>query len=251
MTLPCPVRQRTDAIAYEGHSIGGVGCEPWSAAHHLRSGGIPVPPARRTPFGLTGGSSLLNPRAPAAPELTLSTLSDDLTSEVNSIADGIAGGASSYVVDLWIDLVSQAASNQPTARLPSVTGLSRQQFRALNCLQSEPLTMRALAQRLGISAAAATTTADRLIRSGAAVRFRDTLDRRLVRVVTTVAGVQMASAYRTAQLATLEMLLGRLEPARRVVLALAMKELASGMDSALSAPTDHVLTPEHKQSTLN
>ena len=194
---------------------------------------------------------MLSPTAPAAPERTLGRLPDVPTLEVDGTVSGFAVGVSTYVVDLWIDLVSQAESDKPPARRPSVSGLSRQQFRALNCLQGEPLTMRGLAQCLGISAAAATATANRLISAGAVERFRDTLDRRLVRVVATVAGSQMASEYRTAQVGTLQMLMGQMNPGRQAVLTLAMTEIAGAMDSTSGAPANQLLAPDAAHWTSN
>jgi DNA-binding MarR family transcriptional regulator len=194
---------------------------------------------------------VLNPTTSAAQGLTPGTDSNAETTPIESGGVGLAAGASSYVVDLWIDLVSQAASSASAPRLPSVTGLTRQQFRALNCLHSAPLTIHGLAQCLGISTAAATATADRLVAAGAAERFRDALDGRLVRVVATVAGIQMASDYRVSQVTILEILLGKLEPDRRAVLALAMKEIAKAMDWTSLATVDNVLIPTHEPSILN
>jgi DNA-binding MarR family transcriptional regulator len=113
------------------------------------------------------------------------------------------------------------------------------------------MTMRDLAQCLNISAAAATSTADRLVSAGAAERFRDSLDRRIVRVVATVAGVQMAADYRSSQVATLEMLLGQLQPARRAVIALAMNELATTTDPSPTASIENVLRPDSARWTMN
>jgi len=194
---------------------------------------------------------VLNPTTPAPPALTVVARSDAEIAPVDNIWAELAGGASSYVVDLWIDLIGQASNSEPTPRLPSVTGLSRQQFRALNCLQREPLTIHGLAQCLGISTAEATATADRLVGAGAAARFRDPLYGRLVRVVATVAGIQMARDYRGTQVAILEMLLGKLEPERRAVLAVAMKDIAKAMDWTSIAPVDNTLIPDSERSALN
>jgi DNA-binding MarR family transcriptional regulator len=208
--------------------------------------------AVRTVFRLEAGHfEVLNPTTATPRALTVGTGSEAETAPVESIGTGLAAGASSYVVDLWIDLVSQAGSSAPTSRLPSVTGLTRQQFRALNCLHKAPLTIHGLAQCLGISTAAATATADRLVVAGAAERFRDALDGRLVRVVATVAGMQMASDYRATQVAILETLLGKLEPERRVVLALAMKQIAKAMDWTSIATVDNALIPAHERWMLN
>lgn len=194
---------------------------------------------------------MLNPTPTATPELGLGTGSDAETAAVDNFGTGLAAGASSYVVDLWIDLISQAASSEPTPRLPSVTGLTRQQFRALNCLQREPLTIHGLAQCLGVSTAAATATADCLVGAGAAERSRDTVEGRLVRVVATVGGIQMASDYRASQVAILDLLLGNLEPERRAVLALAMKEIAKAMDWTPTMSVDNLLIPDPERWRLN
>lgn len=194
---------------------------------------------------------MLSPTVPTAPELRLDPVSDAPALEVDGSRGGFAVGVSTYVVDLWIDLVSQAESAEPPTRLPSVSGLSRQQFRALNCLQSEPLTMHGLAQCLGVSAAAATATVDRLISAGAVQRFRDTLDRRLVRVVATVAGAQMASEYHATQVSTLQLLIGRMDPGRQAVLSLAMTEISRAMDSPSVALADRPLAPDPAQWASN
>ena len=194
---------------------------------------------------------MLNPAAPIAAEITVGAVCIDPTEGVDNPGAGLVDGVSGYLVDLWIDLVTQAESDKPPARPASVSGPSQQQFRALNCIQAEPMTMRDLAQCLNITAAAATSTADRLVSAGAAERFRDRLDRRTVRVVATVAGVQMAADYRTCQVATLEMLLGQLQPARRAVLALAMKELATTSDPSPSAANENLLRPDSARWTVN
>jgi len=194
---------------------------------------------------------VLNPTTPDTSELARGTLSDSDPEQVDTLGAGPAAGASSYVLDLWIDLISQAAMSEPTPRLPSITGLSRQQFRALSCLQGEALTIHGLAQCLGISTVAATATADRLVDAGAVERFRDTLDGRKVRIVATVAGIQMASDYRATRVAILETLLGNLVPERRAVLALAMKEIATVMDWTSKASVDNMLTPHPERGMLN
>ena len=172
---------------------------------------------------------MLSPTSGAPTELTASTRSGTEMAEMDSLASGVAAGASGYVLDLWIDLVSQAATSEPRLRLPSVTGLDRLQFRALNCLRDEPFTIRGLAQCLGVSTAAANATVDRLVGAGAAERFLESPDGRSLRVVVTIVGAQMARDYRASQVAVLELLLDELEPERKVVLRLAMKELATGV----------------------
>jgi hypothetical protein len=61
----------------------------------------------------------------------------------------------------------------------------------------------------------------------------------------------MASDYRGTQVAILEMLLGKLEPERRAVLAVAMKDIAKAMDWTSIAPVDNMLIPDPDRWTAN
>lgn len=195
---------------------------------------------------------VLNPTAPPTPEIAPDTLAEEASAERDSYVPGIAVGVSSHVVGLWIDLVSQAGNLiEPEGPLPSVTGLGRQQFKALIYLQGEALTIRDLARRLGISNSAASLVVESLISAGAAERYQDTLDRRIGRVVATVAGMQIASDYRATQVEILEMLLGKLDPDRRTVLVLAMKEIAEAMDWTSIASVEKMLIPDPERLTVN
>lgn len=195
---------------------------------------------------------VLNPTTPASPEVAADTLAAEASAELDSYVTGIAVGVSSHVVGLWIDLLSQVSDHvEPEGPLPSVTGLGRQQFKALIYLQGEALTIRDLARRLGISNGAASLVAESLIRCGAAERYQDTLVRRVGRVVATVAGMQIASDYRATQVEILEMLLGKLDPDRRTVLVLAMKEIAEAMAWTSIASVENMLIPDPELSTVN
>lgn len=200
---------------------------------------------------------MLNPGIPAAPLPPVALVPEgpgEDAPEVGAMmaeAGGVTDGVTSHVLSLWIDLVRQAGSVAPAAPGSAADGLTRQQLRALGCLEDEGLTMRALARSLGISSAAATSIADRLTEVGATVRYRDSLDRRLVHLVATGAGVQMARDYRCGLVAVLERLLDQMEPGRLAVLTLAMKELAGGMNSPSCASPYKVLTPEPQRWTLN
>lgn len=70
-------------------------------------------------------------------------------------------------------------------------------------------------------------------------------------MVATVAGAQMAADYRASQVATLEMLLGQLQPARRAVIALDMNELATSTDPARNTSTENLLRPDPAYWTVN
>lgn len=167
-------------------------------------------------------------------------------------AEGISDGMSSRVLDLWIDLVRQAGNVTSKSPAPAANGLTRLQLCALDCLVAEGLTMRALARSLGVSSTAATSIADRLTSVGAAVRYRDRLDRRLVQVVITGAGARMASDHRHGQVTQLERLLDHMEPRRLASLTLAMKDLARAVSSPPDAPPTigRVLTSEAQRWTL-
>ncbi len=187
---------------------------------------------------------MLSPVVPTTGENALDPVLQISPVEVPGTEVRVPAGVSSYVVDLWIDLVRQAASAVPTTPRPGVNGLTRQQFRALNCLRGEPMTMRALAQCLGITGSAATATADRLISAGAAQRQRDSADRRVVRVVATEAGHQMAREYHVARVAVLEQLLTHMPPARLAVLTVAMQELTIDIDLSPITSSGNTLTPD-------
>jgi DNA-binding MarR family transcriptional regulator len=184
-------------------------------------------------------------------------ISDGLTADAGGagaeVADrgGITDGVSSHGLSLWIDLVRQVGSVAPSAPEPTASGLTRQQLSALGCLQAEGLTVRVLARSLRISSAAATLIADSLTRVGAAVRHGDRLDRRLVRLVATGAGVRMASDHRRSQVAALERLLDQMEPRWLAVLLLAVKELAGAVSSPRCASLGNMLAPEPQQRTLH
>jgi DNA-binding MarR family transcriptional regulator len=129
--------------------------------------------------------------------------------------------------------------------------LTRLQLVALGCLQAEGLTMGALARALNVSGAVATTIADRLISAGAALRYRDGLDRRLVRLVATEGGRQMVRDHRSGQVATLQSLLAQMAPARQAVLTMAMKELAGTVSPEPWVDSGKTLALEHKRWILH
>ncbi len=166
-------------------------------------------------------------------------------------AGGITNGVSSHVLGLWIDLVRQAGHGAAPSLGPAANGLTRQELSALGFLSAEGLSTSALARSLGISTAAATALADRLTSVGAAaVRYGDSLDGPLVHLVATGPGALMASAHRRSQTATLERLLGQTGPARRAVLTVALKQLASAVTWPPCASGDEALAPGGLIATL-
>jgi DNA-binding MarR family transcriptional regulator len=158
--------------------------------------------------------------------------------EIKPAQGGISDHASSHLVGLWIDLVNQAGSSQPQPHMVASSGLSREQLRALDCLQDHPLTMKDLARCLGITLAAAKSTSEILIDAGAVEIYLDAVDEAVLQVVATEDGVRISNEHRATQVAALETLLDQAEPSRRAVLALAMQDLAASTEPTWSdSPT--------------
>jgi len=163
-----------------------------------------------------------------------------------------AAGVTSQVSGVWMDLVRQAGRVVENASRPTrASGVSRQQLRALLRLPPGGLTMGTLARSLRISGASATSLADHLVGTGAAVRYRDTGDRRFVRLVVTSVGVQLASDYHAGQLKTLSRLLRQMEPARLSLITSAMEELTRAVSSKPGADPGKLLTPDARRWTLH
>ncbi len=148
--------------------------------------------------------------------------------------EAVAGmdGATSQMISLWIDLVRQACPGVVSNARAIVGGLTGRQLNALACIPPGGLTMRQLARSLRIADSRATALADHLVSVGAVCRERDQQDRRVVRVMATDSGSQLATTYRHNLEVSLENLLGQLDPPRLAVVALAMAQLVdrTGVD---------------------
>ncbi len=86
------------------------------------------------------------------------------------------------------------------------------QLQALACLPPEGTTMRHFAEAVGISGAAATALANRMIRQGLAERRDDPADRRTVWLAPTLHAARTLEAFRSWQRDSLSALLDRLDP---------------------------------------
>ncbi|HVD04106.1 MAG TPA: MarR family transcriptional regulator [Candidatus Dormibacteraeota bacterium] len=139
----------------------------------------------------------------------------------------VAALSTDGVVSLWIELSRLESQIAAVIHSAPASGLSDRQMAALSCLPHEGLTMRAFATALGISGPAATAAADRLIKAGMAERARDPLDRRVVRLVATSAGLSVITQFRSARLHSLAGLVGQLSAGRLTYLAGALGGLAS------------------------
>ncbi len=86
------------------------------------------------------------------------------------------------------------------------------QLEALSCLQPSGATMRQFASAVGISGAAATALADRMVRQGLAERRDDPSDRRTVWLTPTPKALRSLEAYRAWQRQAMALFLERLDP---------------------------------------
>ncbi len=86
------------------------------------------------------------------------------------------------------------------------------QLEALSCLEPGGTTMRAFANTVGISGAAATALADRMLRQGLAERRDDPSDRRTVWLAPTPKAQRVLDAYRAWQRQAMSVFLERLDP---------------------------------------
>jgi DNA-binding MarR family transcriptional regulator len=99
------------------------------------------------------------------------------------------------------------------------------QLEALACLPADGTTMRQFASSVGISGAAATALADRMIKQGLAVRRDDPTDRRTVWLAPTERAVGLLHSFRTWQRTSMSNVLGRLEPKQVAIFLEVLKAL--------------------------
>ncbi len=127
--------------------------------------------------------------------------------------------------ELWSALARLAGSGVGVRTDPRRGGLTARQLRALHCLRNDGLTMRAFAQACGIGGSASTHLADRLVRNGLVDRRADASDRRVVRLVLTRAGTELADHHRRSQIDALSGMLSRIAPERRASATTAIDRL--------------------------
>ncbi len=100
------------------------------------------------------------------------------------------------------------------------------QVEALEALLPDGLAMRDFALRLGISQAAATVLADRLVDCGYADRQRQDQDRRVVELRCTEAGACVVEEYRAHQRENLSRFVAQLTPDQAKVIVEVMEAIA-------------------------
>jgi DNA-binding MarR family transcriptional regulator len=100
--------------------------------------------------------------------------------------------------------------------------LSFTQFKALSAVTEGELTVKVLAERLGLSLPGASRAVDHLVRRGLVDRREDANDRRCKRLSATEAGREMIGRLDEARLAVLETFAEGLDPAQREQLLVAL-----------------------------
>ncbi|MGH7759080.1 MAG: MarR family winged helix-turn-helix transcriptional regulator [Candidatus Dormibacteria bacterium] len=100
--------------------------------------------------------------------------------------------------------------SMPSEMARELAGVTVHQLEALSFLPSEGVPMRTFAQGVGISGAAATALANRMIEKGLAVRRYDPDDRRTVRLAPTTGARKLVQSYREWQRQSMASMLGRL-----------------------------------------
>jgi DNA-binding MarR family transcriptional regulator len=102
--------------------------------------------------------------------------------------------------------------------------MSLSQMKGLHALKTapEPLSVKELADRLGLSLAAMSRAADGLVQRGLVGRLEDTQDRRMKRLSLTRKGDELVQKLRDARLAGIEEFVESLSPKERSLLAKAL-----------------------------
>jgi DNA-binding MarR family transcriptional regulator len=136
------------------------------------------------------------------------------------------------VVELRPVVLALMRESVPDERQAGFGPVTSRQLQALARLPAGGLTMGELATFLGVSGAAASVLADRLVAQGLATRHADPADRRVVRLVPTPKGTELAQRYQENQRRGVAALLDRLSDAQVTAWLDVMETLAAGRDPA-------------------
>ncbi len=110
--------------------------------------------------------------------------------------------------------------------------LTLTQVKALSALARDELTVKELAERLGLSLPGASRAVDALVERDLLHRREDTDDRRMKRVRCTAAGQDALKRLDEARLAGLEQFSATLAPAHRKRLSAALRPIVEGIEHA-------------------
>ncbi len=141
-------------------------------------------------------------------------------------------------LDLLTAIGRRNSLRDPMLRLVERAELSHAQLHALSWLKHDaPLTMGALAQRIGVTEKTITGIVDRLERAKYALRERSATDRRVVQVVLTRQGQKLADQVHVEVEKRMDLFLRYLDEQDRVDLFRILKNIAAKLESAAQQTT--------------
>ncbi|MFC1735245.1 MarR family winged helix-turn-helix transcriptional regulator [Candidatus Hydrogenedentota bacterium] len=117
-------------------------------------------------------------------------------------------------VDLWIRLIPRIAKgiNSITGEATSALDVTITQITAILALfESKTMTMGELREEVGVSLSSATGIVDGLVKKGLTRRLQDDKDRRVVKVVLTTKGVELAKTAVDIQRRQVELILSAID----------------------------------------
>jgi DNA-binding MarR family transcriptional regulator len=127
------------------------------------------------------------------------------------------------VIRAWL-----RASSVPPEVQAEFASVTSHQLRALVRMPDTGLCMRELAVAMNVTGATASALADRLVAQGLALREHDPGDRRVVRLVPSERGREMARRVRETQRRSAETLFGRLSDRQVAAFLDVLETLAAG-----------------------
>jgi DNA-binding MarR family transcriptional regulator len=136
---------------------------------------------------------------------------------------GSAAELAAQLLALWRQVVS--AGNVDTYAIFEELDLSLTQVKAMCALSLEEMTVKELAERLGLSLPGASRAVDGLVERGLLHRREDDLDRRMKRLGCTDAGRRALDRLDEARFAGLEKFTATLPPAQRKRLSGALRPI--------------------------
>ena len=138
-----------------------------------------------------------------------------------------AAELAAQLLALWRQVIS--AGNIDTYAIIDELDLSLTHVRAMCALSLEEMTVKELAERLGLSLPGASRAVDALVERGLLGRREDTTDRRMKRLRCTDAGRQTLDRLDEARFAGLEKFTATLPPAQRKRLSGALRPILDGL----------------------
>ena len=145
------------------------------------------------------------------------------TSTTPAAEHGSAAELAAQLLALWRQVIS--AGNVDTYAIFEELDLSLTQVKAMCALSLEEMTVKELAERLGLSLPGASRAVDALVARELIGRREDTADRRMKRLRCTDAGRQALDRLDEARLAGLESFTAALPPAQRTRLSAALRPI--------------------------